>query len=131
MLTFPKRPRRDQTIAADQKLWTSKCRQYRVAFSRCRYGPHDERGIPDVCYAQHFDQEFGVWDVLSRHRSRNAAAETPPQKPANDTPVWRTVRSTGGPIREMPTPQDTGGHPDNRLPGVRRPDADCLGRLGL
>ena len=36
MLTFPKRPRRDQTIAADQKLWTSKCRQYRVAFSRCR-----------------------------------------------------------------------------------------------
>ena len=75
MLTFPKRPRRDQTIAADRKLWTSKCRQYRVAFSRCRYGPHDERGIPDVCYAQHFDQEFGVWDVLSRHRSRNAAAK--------------------------------------------------------
>ena len=74
MLTFPKRPRRDQTIAADRKLWTSKCRQYRVAFSRCRYGPHDERGIPDVCYAQHFDQELGVWDVLSRHRSRNAAA---------------------------------------------------------
>ena len=75
MLTFPKRPRRDQTIAADRKLWTSKCRQYRVAFSRCRYGPHDERGIPDVCYAQHFDKEFGVWDVLSRHRSRNAAAK--------------------------------------------------------
>ena len=31
MLTFPKRPRRDQTIAADRKLWTSKCRKYRVA----------------------------------------------------------------------------------------------------
>src|SRR5208283_5984242 len=73
MLTFPKRPRRDQTIAADRKLWTSKCRQYRVAFSRCRYGPRDERGLPDVCYAQHFDKEFGVWDVLSRHRIRNAA----------------------------------------------------------
>jgi hypothetical protein len=73
MLTFPKRPRQDQTIAADRKLWTSKCRQYRVALSRCRYGPHDERGIPDVCYAQHFDQEFGVWDVLSKHRNRNAA----------------------------------------------------------
>ena len=73
MLTFPKRPRRDQTIAADRKLWTSKCRRYRVTFSRCRYGPRDERGIPDVCYAQYFDQEFGVWDVLSRHRSRRAA----------------------------------------------------------
>jgi hypothetical protein len=33
MLTFPKRPRRDQTIAADRKLWTNRCRQYRVALS--------------------------------------------------------------------------------------------------
>ncbi len=55
MLTFVKRPRRDQTNAADRKLWTSRCRQYRVAFSRCRYGPRDERGLSDVCYAQHFD----------------------------------------------------------------------------
>jgi hypothetical protein len=44
-----------------------------VTFSRCRYGPRDERGIPDVCYAQYFDQEFGIWDVLSRHRSPGAA----------------------------------------------------------
>ena len=48
MLTFVKRPRRDQTIAADRKLWTSRCRRYRVAFSRCRYGPRDERGLSDV-----------------------------------------------------------------------------------
>ena len=48
MLTFVKRPRRDQTIAADRKLWTSRYRQYRVAFSRCRYGPRDERGLSDV-----------------------------------------------------------------------------------
>ena len=37
MLNSAKRPRRDQTIAADRKLWTSKCRQYRVVLSRCRY----------------------------------------------------------------------------------------------
>ena len=48
MLTFVKRPRRDQTIVADRKLWTSRCRQYRVAFSRCRYGPRDERAC-HVC----------------------------------------------------------------------------------
>ena len=56
MLTFVKRPRRDQTIAADRKLWTSKCRQYRVAFSRCRYGPRDERGLSDVWRTQYFDR---------------------------------------------------------------------------
>ena len=63
MLTFPKRPRRDQTIAVDRKPWTSTRRQYRVTFSRCRYGPRDEREIPDVCYPQHSDEESGVWDA--------------------------------------------------------------------
>ena len=56
MLTFPKRPRRDQTIAADRKLWTSRCRQYRVAFSRCRYGPRDE-GPARRVVAQYIDPE--------------------------------------------------------------------------
>ena len=31
-LTYVKRPRRDHTTAAGRKLWTSRCRQYRVAF---------------------------------------------------------------------------------------------------
>ena len=61
MLTFVKRPRRDQTIAADRKLWTSQCRQYRVAFSRCRYGPRDERGLSDVWRSPILRP--GVWNM--------------------------------------------------------------------
>ena len=50
MLTFVKRhPARPLTIAADRKLWTSRCRQYRVAFSRCRYGPRDEDAGCPTC----------------------------------------------------------------------------------
>ena len=82
MLTFVKRPRRDQTIAADRKLWTSRCRQYRVAFSRCHYGPRDERGLW-TCGALNTSTrslEYGMC-------CRDIEAETPP-KSLSATPPY-------------------------------------------
>ena len=88
MLTFPKCPRRDQTIAADRKLWTSRCRQYRVVLSRCRYGPRDERGIP-TCATPNASTRSMKYGMCCR----DTEAETPPKGPVNATPVWRTVAS--------------------------------------
>ena len=88
MLTFPKRPRKDQTKASDRKLWTSKCRRYRVTFSRCRYGPRDERGIP-TCATLNTSTRNLEYGMCCRDIE---AAPAPLKGPVNGTPVWRTVR---------------------------------------
>ena len=104
MLTFVKRPRRDQTIAADRKLWTSRCRQYRVAFSRCRYGPRDERAVRRVLRST----------LRPCSRSRPA-----PRSPKPAVIAWRRSGS-GKPARTCrfpPRPSSwAGGTATRRLP---------------
>ncbi len=90
MLTFPKRPRRDQTIAADRKLWTSKCRRYRVTFSRCCYGPRDERDSRRVLRPT---LRPGVWNMGC---AVETSKPTRRRKPAPAFPCrWRWSRWAG------------------------------------
>jgi hypothetical protein len=73
-LRWPARPKRDDTLAARRRVWTSKCKRYRVVHSHILYG---EGSIPDVYYANIFDPHLGRWDLLDghygRHRTKNAA----------------------------------------------------------
>jgi hypothetical protein len=59
-------------MVARRRVWTSKCKRYRVIHSHILYG---EGSIPDVYYANIFDPHTGRWDLLSggRHRTKNAA----------------------------------------------------------
>jgi hypothetical protein len=71
---WPARPKRDDTMVARRRVWTSKCKRYRVIHSHILYG---EGSIPDVYYANIFDPHMGRWDLLDgpagRHRTKNAA----------------------------------------------------------
>ena len=73
-LRWPVRPKRDDTMVARRRVWTSKCKRYRVVCSHILYG---EGSLPDVYYAQRFDPHAARWDNLDgtagRHRTKNAA----------------------------------------------------------
>jgi len=74
MLQFAKHPTRDETLVSRRRIWRSKCRWYRVAHYRCRYGPRSgPQAMPEVYYAQKFDAAVGVWDILKRCRTKTAA----------------------------------------------------------
>ena len=57
-LRWPARPKRDDTLVARRRVWTTRCKRYRVVHSHIVYG---EGSIPDC------------WDMLGRHRTKNAA----------------------------------------------------------
>ena len=67
---WPARPKRDDTIVARRRVWTSKCKRYRVVHSHILLG---EGSLPDVYYANVFDAHQNRWDILGRHRTKNAA----------------------------------------------------------
>jgi hypothetical protein len=71
-ILWPDRPKRDDTLVAQRRVWTSKCKRYRVVHSHIVYG---EGCLPDVYYAEVFDPGRGGWDLLGpgRHRTKQAA----------------------------------------------------------
>ena len=74
MLQFTKHPTRDETLVSQRRIWRSKCRRYRVAHHRCKYGPRSgPHAMPQIYYAQKFDPAAGIWDILKRCRTKNAA----------------------------------------------------------
>lgn len=76
---FARRPRRQQTDAADRWLWVSRCRGWRVSLSRCRFGPRTgPQAIHDIWRVERFDPPnqccpWGCWTILSQHRKKSAA----------------------------------------------------------
>ena len=70
MLIWKKRCRKDQTMAADRKIWETKCIRYRVCFSHIRYGLGE---IPDCYYAEesytNSDDKI-CWRLISKHRKK-------------------------------------------------------------
>ncbi len=70
LLVWPSRPKRDDTMVARRRVWTTKCKRYRVVHSHILYG---EGSLPDVYYAEVFDLNRGGWDLLGRHRTKQAA----------------------------------------------------------
>lgn len=73
-LQWPARPKRDDTLVARRRVWTTRCKRYRVIHSHILYG---EGSLPDVYYAQRFDVHAARWDNLDgaagRHRTKQAA----------------------------------------------------------
>lgn len=70
-LQWPARPRRDDTLVARRRVWTSKCKRYRVVHSHILYG---EGALPDVFYADVFDPHACRWDLLPHGRRRTKRA---------------------------------------------------------
>jgi hypothetical protein len=74
-LHWPSRPKREDTLIARRRVWTSRCKRYRVVHSHILCGEHSKHPLPDLYRAEIFDAERGGWDILAngRHRTKNAA----------------------------------------------------------
>jgi len=78
MIEFKKRAKKETTPAAERRIWESWCGNYRVVFSRCRFGPRKGRAaIRDEYRAEVRQQIDGrwCWAVISRHKKRERALE--------------------------------------------------------
>ena len=82
-LRWPPRPKRDDTMVARRRIWTTKCKRYRVVHSHIIYG---EGSIPDAYQAMSFDPHYGNWNFLpgGRHRTKKAAMRHCEQDAAED-----------------------------------------------
>ena len=69
-LQWIKRAKRDDTQVARRRVWSDKSKSYRVTHSYILYG---EWSLPDVFYADVFDPHLARWDILGRHRTKQAA----------------------------------------------------------
>jgi hypothetical protein len=76
MLEWKKRCVKDQTMAADRKIWETKCGRFRVIFSHIRYGGG---ALPDTYLAMRLEHIENLpepsWSIISRHKKREKAME--------------------------------------------------------
>ena len=66
MIVFPKTPRRSLCDTAAVRTWQSRCGHWRVQCRRSLYG------LPTVWLVLRLDTRNRVWDIVSRHRTKNA-----------------------------------------------------------
>jgi len=66
-LNWKSRCRKDQTAAADRKIWETKCGRYRVVFSHIRYG----NVLSDKWYAEY--RVGNGWGIISKHIKKHTA----------------------------------------------------------
>jgi hypothetical protein len=71
-LCWPKRPKRDDTLFSRRRVWTTRCKRYRVIHSHILYGGGV---LSDRYFSEYFDPHYGSWDLLpqGRHRTKRAA----------------------------------------------------------
>ena len=73
-LQWPARPKRDDSWVARRRVWTTRCKRYRVVHSHILYG---EGSYADTYSSQRLDVRTGRWDNLGGrggvHRTKLAA----------------------------------------------------------
>jgi len=70
---FRSAPSRQVTETSERRIWLSRCRQFRVVQSRCRYGPSEgPKALPLSWRVERFEptdqlRPWGGWRILSTH----------------------------------------------------------------